>query len=85
MHFNIGREVKDRVTGFEGIATGHVEYITGCNQTRVQPRVGETGKIPDAEWIDDSRLMVDLNADARLVLEGSEAENGADGLAPPIR
>ncbi len=26
----LGRTYKDRITGFKGVATGFVEYLTGC-------------------------------------------------------
>jgi hypothetical protein len=53
----LGQEVKDRITGFTGFAIGHCEYISGCNQTLVQPPM--KGKdFVDSRWIDDDRLQV---------------------------
>ena len=52
----IGAKYKDVLTGFEGIATGHCTYITGCNQALIQPRSHETNKKPETEWIDEQRL-----------------------------
>lgn len=28
----LGRKVRDKVTGFEGIVTGRATYLTGCDQ-----------------------------------------------------
>jgi hypothetical protein len=33
----LGKKVKDKITGFEGIATSKHIYLTGCNQYAVQP------------------------------------------------
>lgn len=51
--------MNDKVTGFTGTVTGRVEYLTGCRQYLVQPRVGEKGKYPDAHWFDEDRLEAD--------------------------
>lgn len=55
----LGNKVRDRVTGFEGIATSRLEYLNGCVQYGVTPKV-EEGKStrPNAEWIDHGQLEV---------------------------
>lgn len=30
--FKHGQTVKEKITGFQGVITGVVSYITGCNQ-----------------------------------------------------
>lgn len=63
----LGMKVKDRVTGFTGIATAKVEYINGCVQFCVKPPVGVDGKMPEGEYLDVQQLEevkgegVDLN------------------------
>ena len=52
----LGMTVKDVVTGFKGIVTGRVEYLTGCTQYLVQPPVKKDGDCVDARWIDEDRL-----------------------------
>lgn len=54
----LGQEVKDEITGFQGIVTGEVSYITGCTQFLVQPRATTPDKKPDSEWFDHERLNV---------------------------
>ena len=34
----LGSQVKDKVTGFEGIAVSRIEYLSGCVQYGVRPR-----------------------------------------------
>lgn len=54
----LGQEVRDTVTGFTGTATSRLEYLNGCVQYNVRPRVREDGKFPDGEWIDAQQLEV---------------------------
>jgi len=63
----LGKEVKDKITGFEGIASSKHIYLTGCNQFGVQPKVDKDGKIPSKEYFDEARLTV--------IGEGIKAEN----------
>ena len=52
----LGAEYKDKITGFKGVCTGYCEYISGCNQALLAPRVGKDGKSVDAGWYDVQRL-----------------------------
>ena len=54
----LGREVKDRVTGFRGIAVARSAYLLGCNRILVQPKVGKDMAIPDALSFDEPDLEV---------------------------
>lgn len=76
----LGLTVEDRTTGFKGIVTGRVEYLTGCNQCLVVPKMGakETKK-PDGEWFDEQRLVIVGNR--RVTLDNSKA-TGPDREAP---
>ena len=40
---NLGRTATDKITGFSGIATGFVVYITGCNQYLINPKAKKGG------------------------------------------
>jgi hypothetical protein len=53
----LGSKVKDRITGFEGIAIGRHVYLTGCNKITVQPQgLDDKGKRREAEWFDEQSL-----------------------------
>lgn len=54
----LGSKVRDQITGFEGTCTSRVEYITGCVQYGVLPGVKADGAYPNAEYIDEQRLIV---------------------------
>jgi len=53
----LGRKAKDKITGFEGIITGKVTYLYGCNQYCVAPLAKE-GKILDSQWFDEGRIKI---------------------------
>lgn len=55
--FELNAEVKDVVTGLTGIVMCRVEYATGCRHYGIQQRVvTKEGKVPDYEYLDESRL-----------------------------
>jgi hypothetical protein len=55
----LGQEVKDKVTGFTGIAISKVIYLNGCVQFCVKPRkTKKDGDMPDGHYIDVEQLEV---------------------------
>lgn len=54
----LGDEVKDKVTGFKGIAVGITIFLQGCRRISVQPPVGKDGILPDQHWFDEPQLDV---------------------------
>lgn len=77
----LGTTQKDKITGFEGIVTGHARYITGCDQYLIVPKVKEDGTSISGQWFDDSRL--ERVGETVLVLEPEDQpRTGADMEAP---
>jgi hypothetical protein len=52
----LGQKYKDRITGFEGIATSRTVYISGCVHIGLQGKVDKDGKLPGPEFFDEERL-----------------------------
>ena len=52
----LGIKVRDKISGFTGIVTGFVTYISGCNQALVAPLVKDDGSLGDSLWFDVQRL-----------------------------
>ena len=52
----MGDKVRDTITGFKGKIVARCQYINGCDQCLVKPGVGDDGKMPAGEWIDDQQL-----------------------------
>lgn len=53
--FKLGWTLRDKITGFEGIVTGRCEYISGCHQVLLVPKVDEKGGHREGHWFDESR------------------------------
>ena len=68
---NLGDRVKDRITGFEGIAIAKVIPLNGCVRYEVKPQGLKDGKTIESEWIDEQQLT-----------NKSKAESGGPGTIP---
>jgi hypothetical protein len=53
----LGKEYKDAVTGFKGIAIAKCEWLNGCSRITLQPKCDKTGKIPDNATFDEPQLV----------------------------
>ena len=77
--FKLGVTVRDKITGFSGIITGHAEYLTGCDQYAVQPDAKDN-KWEDGKWFDEGRIeLIGKGINKKDVLGD---KNGADFSAP---
>lgn len=54
---NLGKRVKDKVTGFEGIIVAKVNYLFGCAQYGVAPKATD-GKVNDTHYFDEGRIEI---------------------------
>lgn len=75
----LGDRVREIVSGYEGVVTGTVVYLWGCEQVLVA-RANEKGK-PEAEWFDLGRIEIIEKATLTAVAYESQP-NGADVPAP---
>lgn len=80
-NINLGATYTDRITGFTGTAIGHCEYLTGCNQTLLQPKGDDPTKKAEGHWFDDQRLDA---VDAPVITLDNGATPGCDMPAPVI-
>ncbi|MBB5769120.1 hypothetical protein [Xanthomonas euroxanthea] len=80
MQIDLGDTYIDIITGCTGVAVGHVEYLTGCHQTLLQPKSADNTTRPVSEWFDDQRLMRDPQA-RRVTLDSAQTP-GCDRAAP---
>lgn len=60
--FDCGDEVKCKVTGFSGIVIARMEWLNGCLQYCIKPKMkmkkDESIKMPDGEYIDEKQLKL---------------------------
>ena len=78
MKIELGRTYKDKITGFTGVATGIVSYITGCDQVLLTPKA-KGGEHKSGQWADVNRLSV--TKAKKIVIETSKDKGAMD--APP--
>ena len=58
----LGRKVKDVVTGLVGVAEARLQFLNGCEQILVRPKVstpkkGEVPEYPSGTYIDIEQLV----------------------------
>lgn len=51
----LGKKAKDKISGFEGIATSKHIYLTGCTQYGLQAE-SKDNSLPDIKYFDEGRL-----------------------------
>lgn len=49
---------RDKLTGFTGILSSKVMYLTGCSQWSLVPKCNEKGDVRRCEYFDEGRLEV---------------------------
>lgn len=58
MEIQLGDKVRCKVTGFVGVAISKTEFLNGCIQYDVVPKVTKDNKILDGVSIDEQSLEV---------------------------
>jgi len=54
----LGMEVKDKVTGYQGIAVSITEHLQGCRRVEIQGPVKEDKSIPDGYVFDEPLVEI---------------------------
>ena len=58
MSIELGKLARDKVTGFEGVVTGHGEHLYGCDTYGLTPKVDKGGKLGEIQWFDEGRIEI---------------------------
>lgn len=87
----LGDEVRDKISGFTGIATARLEYLNGCVRWQVTTQILHDSKPIDGQYFDEEQLEVVKDAahvgigftkkERELAMGGS----GGDRANPPRR
>ena len=54
----LGVEAEDKITGFRGIVVGFANYLFGCKQYGLAPKITKDGKRESTQWFDEGRIKV---------------------------
>ena len=68
IEITLGVKARCKVTGWTGIVTARCEYLNGCVQYCLRPRVSKDGKAEDGIYIDSKQIEVlgpGLNVEAK--------------------
>lgn len=82
----LGSTVKDRITGLKGVVMARAEYLTGCVHVAIlATKVDKEGKVPEYEWIDETRCILDKTKKIiKLVEKDTKAPGGSMPNAPKM-
>ena len=83
MQIELGDKVKCIYTGFIGIAIARTEFINGCVQIAVVPKVTKKNDMPEDVGIDEDSLIVVRKG--MKIKEKKEPPGGAMRIAPSQR
>lgn len=77
----LGQTVKDKVTGFTGVAEARLEFLNGCLQFLVRPKIsppkkGETAEYPTGTYIDVENLVRVGKSQIKVEQRGPEPPSG---------
>jgi hypothetical protein len=72
--FELGDEVKDKITGFKGIVRSRTQFLTGCNVYGVQSMKVKTGENPES-WYHMDEGQMELVKSRKIVLEKNEEKS----------
>lgn len=79
--FKLGDLLKDRITGFKGVATARVEFLNGCVRFCLTPeKLNKDSKPAEGEYFDVQQI--ELVKASRLVTNARVATTGVGGPFP---
>ncbi len=81
----LGDTVKCINTGFTGIATAKMEFMNGCIQYEVVPKMGKDKKYPEGEFIDIQSLEIIKKKSKPIVKKKKEEEDDGGPNHPSVR
>jgi hypothetical protein len=54
----LGDVVRDKISGFSGVATCRLDYLNGCVRWAVSPRILHEAKPVDPQYFDEEQLEI---------------------------
>jgi hypothetical protein len=77
----LGDKVRDKVSGFTGIAISRHTYLEGCTRISIQPEIDKDGKLPAINTFDEP--LVEIIESQKIVKrEQSEYNGGPEKYMP---
>ena len=54
----LGKQGRDKITGYTGIITFHAKHLYGCDTYGLTPKIDNDGKLGDTCWFDEGRIEI---------------------------
>lgn len=83
--FKLGKEYKDKISGFVGIAVAKTEWINGCIRITLSPKLDKDGKFQDSVCLDIEQLEATGNEVTLVLRDGPGGEPGVPAREPVVR
>lgn len=77
----LGDEVRDMITGFQGVLIARTEWLRGCVRLTIQPRELKDGKPIESESFDEQQVEL-VEPKEKPMSEQSRAESGGPYPTP---
>lgn len=78
----LGKKAIDKITGFSGIITSRVQYLTGCDQYGITPKMQKKDtEVKRTEYFDEGRIEV-LGEGIKPAKVAAPARGGPNRDAP---
>jgi len=75
--FELGKKAKDKISGFTGIITSRIQYLTGCDQYGIKPKIKADGEPIEVSYFDEGRI--EIVGDGMTTTDvKSDKDNGPD-------
>lgn len=79
----LGVEARDKITGFTGIVTSKIDYLTRCTQWALTPKAREDdSKLQDSHWFDTERMEV-IGVGISVEFGFAEIKSTGGDIEPP--
>lgn len=79
---NLGKQARDKVTGFEGVIIGKLNYLFGCAQYCIIPRA-VNNELKESQWFDEGRIeMIGAGVSPDEVL--ADEPGGLNPICPKL-
>lgn len=88
MVISLGDKVRDRMSGFSGIAVARHDFLYGCARISIQPeKLGKDGKVQEAQAFDEPQIELIKPAAFKTHIEkpSPAAKPGGPQKLPPPR
>ena len=80
----LGKTYRDKITGYEGVATAICKYLSGCVQVTLEGEYNKDKNEFPSWWIDESRLIPVRKKEVKIKVKRKEPAGPQNAPAAQI-